>query len=91
MVWPALTWPGQSGTFGSMSTGGLNQRDVSPCTFLAERGPQQGADNQEQPLQPTGNQNNEDYEYDEVYEMVEGTNRRANVPVDAYYVGDFGH
>ena len=31
LAWPALTWPGQNGTFVLMSTGGLSKRDVSPC------------------------------------------------------------
>ena len=35
LAWPALTWPGQNGTFVLMSTGGLNQRDVSPCISAA--------------------------------------------------------
>ena len=30
--WPGLTWPGQSRTFVLKSTGGFEQRDVSPCT-----------------------------------------------------------
>ena len=32
--WPALTWPGQNITFVLMSTGGLDQHDVSPCTWI---------------------------------------------------------
>ena len=30
---PDLTWPGQNRTFVLTSMGGLNQRDVSPCTL----------------------------------------------------------
>ena len=36
--------------------------------------------------QPTNNLNNADYEYDEVYEMIEGTNRRGNETIRTYYV-----
>ena len=36
LAWPALPWPGQNGTFVLMSTGGLNQRDVSPCKLIIE-------------------------------------------------------
>ena len=32
MFWPVQVRPGQNGTFVSMSTGGLAQPDVSPCT-----------------------------------------------------------
>ena len=32
LFWPGLTWRGQNGTFVLMSTGGLAQPDVSPCT-----------------------------------------------------------
>ena len=36
MAWPTLTWPGQNGTFVLMSTGGLNQGKVSPCTLIQD-------------------------------------------------------
>ena len=32
--WPALAWPGQSGTFVLKSTGGFAQGDGSPCRYL---------------------------------------------------------
>ena len=32
LAWPGLTWTGQNGTFVLVSTGGLAQSDVSPCT-----------------------------------------------------------
>ena len=36
LAWPALAWPGQSGTLLLKSTGGFAQRDGSPCTSMSK-------------------------------------------------------